>query len=107
FFEAEQLKVFKELPADEINTRIHEMFVPKSPLPLAPQASENSVQQHRILLEILREKSFGGWPTEEEAGPLNVRRVFSAEKNGICLGAFDFASQPHVQLRLYLASRLN
>ncbi len=105
FFEAEQLKVFKELPTDEINTRIHEVFVPKSPLLLAPQSSENSVQQRRILLKTLREKSFGGWPTQEEAAPLNVRPVFSAEKDGICLSAFDFTSQPHVQLRLCLAHR--
>jgi dienelactone hydrolase len=31
FFEMEQLKVFDELPADQINTRIHESFVPKRP----------------------------------------------------------------------------
>jgi hypothetical protein len=105
FFEAEQLKVFKELPADEINTRIHEMFVPKSPQPLAAQSSENSIQQHGTLLKTLRDKSFGGWPTQEQAGPLNVRRVFSVEEDGIRLSAFGFTSQPHVQLRLYLAHR--
>jgi hypothetical protein len=92
FFEPEQLKVFKELPADEINTRIHESFVPKN-------------QQHQALLKTLREKSFGGWPTEEQAGPLNIRKVFSTERHGIRLSAFDFTSQPHVRLRLYLVSR--
>lgn len=92
FFEPEQLKVFKELPADEINTKIHESFVPKS-------------QQHQALLKTLREKSFGGWPTQELAGPLNIRQVFSTERNGIRLIAFDFTSQPHVRLRLYLAHR--
>jgi len=101
FFEPEQLKVFKELPADEINTRIHESFVPKSQQPLSPLSAEKC----QALLEMLREKSFGGWPTQEQAGPLNIRRVFSAERNGICLSAFDFTSQPHVRLRLYLAHR--
>ena len=104
FFKPEQLRVFEDLPADEINTSIHEMFVPKSRQSLA-QSTENSNQQHRTLLRTLRERSFGGWPTQEEAGPLNVRRVFSAEKVGIFLSAFDFTSQPHVQLRLYLAHR--
>ncbi len=99
FFEPEQLKVFKELPADEINTRIHESFVPKNQQPLEPQ----SAQQRQTLLKTLREKSFGGWPTQEQAGPLNVRQVFSAERHGIRLTAFDFTSQPHVRLRLYLA----
>jgi len=92
FFEPEQLKVFKELPVDEINTKIHESFVPKN-------------QQQQALLETLREKSFGGWPTQEQAGPLNIRQVFSAIRNGINLSAFDFTSQPHVRLRLYLAHR--
>jgi len=97
FFEPEQLKVFKELPADEINTRIHESFVPKNQQPVENQT------QRQDLLKTLREKSFGGWPTQEQAGPLNVRQVFSAERHGIRLTAFDFTSQPHVRLRLYLA----
>ena len=101
FFEPEQLRVFKELPADEINTRIHESFVAKNQQPLSPQSAE----QRRALLEMLREKSFGGWPTQEQAGPLNIRQVFSAERHGIRLSAFDFTSQPHVRLRLYLAHR--
>ena len=105
FFQPEQLKVFKELPADEINTRIHESFVPKSPEPSVPQSSEDWAKQRQELLETLREKSFAGWPTQEQAGPLNIRRVFSAERHGARLSALDFTSQPHVQLRLYLAHR--
>lgn len=31
FFEPEQLRVFKQLPADEINTKIDEVFVPQAP----------------------------------------------------------------------------
>lgn len=100
FSEPEQLKVFKELPADEINTQIHESFVLKDQQPV-----ENSAQQRQALLKALREKSFGGWPTQEKAGPLNIRKVFSAEKHGIRLTAFDFTSQPHVRLRLYLVHR--
>ena len=90
FFEPEQLRVFKELPADEINTKIHESFVPKNQQSLVPQSAE----QRRALLTALREKSFGGWPTQEQAGPLNVRQVFSAERHGIRLSAIDFTSQP-------------
>jgi len=99
FFEPEQLKVFKELPADQINTKIHESFVPKNQLPVG-----NQIQQ-QALLQTLREKSFGGWPTQEQAGPLNIRQVFSAVRDGINLSAFDFTSQQHVRLRLYLAHR--
>jgi len=101
FFEPEQLRVFKKLPADEINTQIHESFVPKSQQTLSPL----SARQRRALLETLREKSFGGWPTQEQAGPLNIRQVSSAERHGISLSAFDLTSQPHVRLRIYLAHR--
>jgi dienelactone hydrolase len=96
FFEPEQLKVFKELPADQINTKIHESFVPQNQQPI-----DNPTQQ-QALLKTLREKSFGGWPTHEQAGPLNIKKVFSTERQGIRLSAFDFTSQPYVRLRLYL-----
>jgi dienelactone hydrolase len=99
FFEPEQLKVFKALPSDEINTKIHESFVPKNQQPI-----ENQTQQ-QALLKTLREKSFGGWPTQEQAGPLNIKKVFIAQRQGIRLSAFDFTSQPHVRLRLYLVQR--
>jgi dienelactone hydrolase len=101
FFKPEQLKVFKELPTNEINTRVQELFVPKSQQSSAPP----SAQQRRELLKTIREKSFGGWPTQEQAGPLDIRQVFSAERHGISLSAFDFTSQPYVRLRLYLAHR--
>jgi dienelactone hydrolase len=101
FFKPEQLKVFKELPADEINTRVHELFVPKS----QQSSATLSARQRQELLKTLREKSFGGWPTQEQAGPLNISQAFSAERHGISLSAFDFTSQPYVRLRLYLAHR--
>lgn len=99
FFKPEQLKVFKELPADEVNTKIHESFVPKN-----QQPTENQ-NQRQELIKTLRDKSFRGWPTQEQAGPLDIRQVFSAERHGVSLTAFDFTSQPHVRLRLYLAHR--
>ena len=101
FFKPEQLKVFKELPADEINTHVQELFVPKYQQSSKPL----SAQQRQTLLKTLREKSFGGWPTQEQAGPLDIRQVFSAERHRISLSAFDFTSQPYVRLRLYLAHR--
>ena len=105
FFQPEQLKVFKELPANEINTRIHESFVPKSPEPSVPQSSEDWAKLRQALLEALLEKSFAGWPNHQQAGSLNNRRVFSAERHGVRFSALEFTSQPHVQLRLYLAHR--
>jgi len=102
FFEPEQLKVFSELPADQINTKIHESFVPLAPEPAVPQSAEQWSKQCDMWMNALRDKSFRGWPTESEAVPLGVKQVFSVKRHGICFSAFDFTSQPYVRLRLYL-----
>jgi hypothetical protein len=105
FFEAEQLKVFDKLPADQINTEIHESFVAKAPEPSVPQSAEEWARQRDEWTKAIREKSFRGWPTETEAGPLDIKSVFSIERKGIRFSAYDFTSQPHVRLRLYTAHR--
>ncbi len=104
FFEPEQLKVFKDLPTDEINTKIQERFVPMAQAPLTPQSSEQWAAMRDGWMKALQEKAFRGWPSEREAGPFDIDRVFSAEADGVRLTAFDFSSQPHVRLRLFLLS---
>jgi dienelactone hydrolase len=105
FFQWTQLKVFDEMPADSINSQIHESFVPRASQPLVPRTTVEWAEQRDTWMKALREKSFRGWPTEAEAGSLDVKQVFSVERYGIHLSAFDFTSQPHVRLRLYLAHR--
>jgi len=102
FFEPEQLKVFDELPTDQINTQIHESFVPKATQPSAPKSAVEWAGQRKAWMKALREKSFRAWPTQAQAGLLNVKRAFSIERHGVRFSAFDFTSQPHVRLRLYL-----
>jgi dienelactone hydrolase len=99
FFEPEQLKVFATLPADEINTKIHETFV--------PVAAEAKVPENKTAWENLRdgwrrsviEKSFRSWPTEDK--PLDDRDVADAEKDGVILTAVDIACQDSVRLRVF------
>ncbi len=105
FFQWTQLKVFDELPADSINSRIQESFTPKAPQPLVPQSADEWAKQRKVWMKALREKSFRGWPTQAQAGSLDTRQVFSVERHGIRFSAFDFTSQPHVRLRLYIAHR--
>jgi cephalosporin-C deacetylase-like acetyl esterase len=102
FFEPEQLKVFDKLPQDEINTKIHDSFVPKAPPPAIPESADDWNKQRTFWTQALREKAFRGWPSESQAGPLNVELVFSVERDGIRFSAYDFDSQPHVRLRLYI-----
>ena len=101
--EPEQLRVFQTLPADQLNTRIQETFTAQAAAPAVPETAEEWQQQRETWLTALREKSFRGWPVEP--GGLDVKEAFSAEKGGIRLAAYDFTSQAHVPLRLYLAHR--
>jgi dienelactone hydrolase len=105
FFKPEQLKVFDELPADEINTRIQESFVPKAAEPSVPESAEEWTRQRKAWMKALRSKSFRGWPKPAEVVRLDVERVFSARNGDIHLTAYEFTSQPNVRLRLYLTSR--
>ena len=102
FFEPEQLKVFSELPADQINTKIHESLVPIAPEPAVPQSAEQWAKQRDTWMNAIKEKSFRGWPTSAEAGPLDITPIFSVTRHGIRFSAFDFTSQPNVCLRLFL-----
>jgi hypothetical protein len=99
----QQLRVFDKLPTDEINTKIQETFVPVASPCGVPQSKEEWAALRDGWMKALREKVFRGWPTEREAGPLDVDRVFTAEADGVRLTAYDFDSQPHVRLRLFLA----
>jgi dienelactone hydrolase len=106
-FEPEQLKVFEKLPGDQLNTKIHESFVPAAAQPAVPQSKEQWATLRDGWMKVLREKVFRAWPTPREAGPLDVDRVFTAEADGVTLTAYDFNSQPHVRLRLFLFRATN
>ncbi len=95
----EVLKVFELLPEDQLNTTIHESFVPKAmpQLPSSAQAWEEMANQWRRLLE---EKCFAGWP--KEVASLDITLAYELEADGMRLAAWDFTSQKAVRLRLYL-----
>jgi cephalosporin-C deacetylase-like acetyl esterase len=95
----EQLQVFKELPIDQQNTRIHETFVPQAPSLPAPQSTGEFAAQRDSWRQALDQKVFRGWPST--ACSLNVTRQFSVDKDGMRLTAYDFTSQENVRLRLY------
>jgi hypothetical protein len=88
FFTPEQVRVFAALPADSINTNIAETFVLQS----AITADK--------LRATLREKVFAGWP--DDGLPLEPKRAFAVERDGVKFSAWDFASQHDVSLRLYI-----
>jgi dienelactone hydrolase len=103
-FEPEQLRVFKELPADAINGKVHETFVPQAGAPEVPKSAEAWAALRDGWMAALRDKVFRGWPAGA-APPPEVREVFAGEHSGLTLKAFDFASQHDVTLRLYVLHR--
>jgi dienelactone hydrolase len=94
-FNPDELQVFESWPPDAINARIPETFVPRG---LASPISPGEVE---TVLSRLRTQVFGGWPSKP--GSLNLRRTASSNQAGLRWQVFDWDSQNHVPLRLYLA----
>lgn len=101
-FEPEELKVLKEIPKDEKNTRIDELFVrrvPKNPeLPNSP--SDWEMSRERIKTR-LKSRVFHGWPFN--APELQLKEEVKEEKDGIAFSRLRFQSQVGVNLPLYIA----
>ncbi len=93
FFEPEQLKVFDQIPKDEIVTIIQYSFVPKK----APDEKHSREE----LKSLLRKKTFAGWPLEKSDPEL--RTVFSKLAGNVLFEVVDFESQPGVNLKLFVA----
>ncbi|MBC8326933.1 MAG: acetylxylan esterase [Verrucomicrobia subdivision 3 bacterium] len=92
-FEPEQLRVFKKLPADEINTKIQDSFI-------GVASGKERLKPDKALAQ-LRAKTFRGWPSE--SGNLNLKKAFDLNHKGVRFAAYDFDSQDKIRLRMYVA----
>ena len=101
--EPSSLRVFTELPKDQLNTKIDETFVPvaKTPAPATNEADWS--KQSGVWMKALKEKVFAGWP--QEIASVNPQKENSAEVDGIRMTAYDFESQSPYRLRLYVVHR--
>ncbi len=97
FFQPEQLRVFALNPADEVNTRIDESFVPAA----AGLSKDQVLSQQDALsgrtAESLLERCFRAWPAREE---LSFDTRVEAAKETANVTRITFESQPHVMLRI-------
>lgn len=105
FFEPEELKVFNELPADEINTKIQHTFSKVAKTPLPPQSLAEWDAMKNKWRAALNEKSFQGWPKIPSGMQLHFKQVSKETSQGIDLTHFTFSSQLGVELDLYLMHR--
>jgi len=92
-FEPEQLKVFKQLPVDELNTTIEDHFI--------RVAAEKGKLNSKMALANLKGKTFGGWPAKPK--DLRVKKAFDTTYKGVRFFAYDFDSQKEIRLRMYVA----
>jgi len=72
--EMEKLKVFEELPKDEINTRIDESFVAKAETPALPENEAKWNQQRDAWLKALKEKSLRLKPAAQDYNNFNLNQ---------------------------------
>ena len=89
-FTPQELKVFAKIPEDEITSRIHDTFVAKARIDTERPNRERLTE----LRDLLREKTFRGWPSKET--PLKIERRSLGD--GIWEYAFD--SQEHIRLKV-------
>lgn len=103
YFEPEQLRVFKELPANQINTKVDELFIPVAQTAAAVTSQADWDVQARHWKAQLLEKSFRGWPAEPAA--FEKQTSLNVQDQGISFQAIDFTSQTGIRLTLYLVKR--
>ena len=100
YFEPEQLRVFAELPRDQINTTIQETFVPVARPKMPNDATEWKRMTNEWRAKLLAH-TFAGWPRAESTP--KPKRVFRYSNNKTNLQAFDFSpaiTYPATNVRL-------
>ncbi len=92
-FTGQQLKVFEQLPADEITSKCYESFT--------RLAVDSAGFDPKKAMAELSLKTFGGWPTA--SAPTNVRQLAATVADGVRLTVHEFDSESGIRLRFYLA----
>jgi hypothetical protein len=111
FFPPQELRVFTTLPTDSINFNIASFFVPIFQRSGSGRKSAHSTPESQSRLTSaatnpdelraeLQAKVFTGWPAETI--PLEPKLAFPMVRDGVRFSAWDFTSQPDVNLWLYL-----
>jgi dienelactone hydrolase len=103
FFEPEQLRVFGELPDDQLNTKIQETFVAAAVPPKLPEDEKQWAHQRDGIMASLKTRTFRSWP-QQVVSPTLVPG-FEAESDGVQLRGYSFTSEEPFELKLYVAQR--
>lgn len=100
-FPLKELKVFSEIPADEMVTKAGEFFVPAFEAGREMPTKEQWTQRRDGWLAALRTDCFHAWPEDPRQGSLGVvKRVFS--KQGLQIQQFEILSESSMPLPLWI-----
>ncbi len=99
-FAPEELKVFKELPSDQINTRVDELFI-RRPKPQVPKDRKHWEQMCQKWIAQLKEKTFRGWPRQQK---LSVRVNVNNTQGGIHVVGLEYGPEG-IPVVLFLPAR--
>ena len=81
-FEVEELKVFKEIPADQRNTMVHNWFVEEAQPVLPPASVADRSDWKTAQYSTLRESAFRCWPSDPQVAALRWNSLTSADLAG-------------------------
>ena len=105
FFEPEQLKVFAQLPSDELNTKIDQTFVPSAELPPIEDVLKDPTAWYEDRISKLRQRCFREWPdndpdwkpsTETQIETLPAGQLSVSHPEELQRIRIHFESEPHV-----------
>jgi hypothetical protein len=102
---ARDLRVFDALPGDERTSRIHDTFVAAAPPAKVPENSADWHSQRDAWKNILRTRVFRGWP--EHSSRITLAPRVQEVRNNRQFDVYEFNSQDHVPLRLYVLQTLH
>ncbi len=98
-----QLRVLEKFPADRVNEKAHEVFVPVAKVELPPDDATLRAwwpDKRKELVAALQDRVFRGWA--KEPAPLAAKMVHDVTHDGVRLRAIDFTSEAEVALRLFV-----
>jgi dienelactone hydrolase len=103
-FQPAELRVFgPDLPAEQINTSVHQTFITPAPPPPLPEQPEHWPILRDRWLHTLREQVFAGWPADTSGVSFQLLR--SVTRHGLRLSTYQLQTQPGIVLDLHLLHR--
>lgn len=101
----QELRVFDENPSDEINTKIHEQFVPVAKAPAVPGSRAEWDSLVRGWKDALVAKTFRAWPKGNEIEGIYLKQLSAGGSNATVETEYEFNSQTPYRLGLRMAAK--